>query len=137
MDLRREPERATNPRRDLPDRIRWMYRVRGLASLLSRGAGTAVTVAGYGRRRLRPGSFLLDGEMLQYVVTLYNVTWRNERSVEVLLARRFPEPVRSRQRGRDRQGPRPLRSHRPSGHGKYERAPGVDNVVDVAHLAGS
>jgi len=84
-------------------------------------------------QRVRP-SFLLDGRRYDYFWHDYNMTWRNERCVEVAIARAELAAASGR---RVLEVGNVLSHYQPVAHDivdKYERAPGVSNqdVVDLA-----
>lgn len=81
--------------------------------------------------RGRGGAFAFDGERLPYFYDRYNLTWLNERAVEVPLARRALA-----RGGRVLEVGNVLGHYGHRGHevvDKYERAPGVRNM-DVLDL---
>jgi SAM-dependent methyltransferase len=81
--------------------------------------------------RGRGGGFAFDGERLPYFYDRYNLTWLNERAVEVPLARRA-----LRRDGSVLEVGNVLAHYGHRGHevvDKYERAPGVRNM-DVLDL---
>jgi hypothetical protein len=78
-------------------------------------------------RRMRRRTFVFEGEKFPYFIHAYNTTWRNERAVEVAVARRFLELGR----GPILEVGNVLSHYFPVDHDvvdKYEAAPRVSNV---------
>jgi len=110
------------------DRARRVLRDRGIRAV-ALGAVDEVRARFELRRhrRLEPQSFVVDGVEHTQLIHLHNRTWRNERAVEVPLARAFLE---------QHEGPvlelgNVLTNYGLTGHlvvDKYERRPGVHSI---------
>lgn len=73
----------------LAERAVTHHRNGGARSVLSKGIRKVGAYCAYQVRRHNAGSFTLDGDTLTYFHHPYNATWRNERAVEIPVARRF------------------------------------------------
>jgi hypothetical protein len=114
----------------------WHYREHGLTTLVREAADHTVSFPLWlVRRPDRKGeTFEFRGRQIPYVRHYYNRAWRNERSVELALARDF---LATRQDGRILELGNVLSHYGPVTHDvldKYERSPRVINedVVDFA-----
>ena len=109
-------------------------RKEGVGATLRRAAMEVRDLAGLARYRMSGRrSFELDGRRFPIFVRHYNTTWRNERGVEISLARDF---LARHGHGRGLEIGNVLAHYGPIDHevvDKYETAPGVRNedVVDL------
>lgn len=103
-------------------------RAGGPPRLARQAVSKLVTYASYQHQRARQGrTFVLDGEEFQFFLHPYGATWRNERAIEVPLARAFLR----RQTGDGLELGNVLSHYGPVRHtvvDLYEHAPGVRNV---------
>jgi SAM-dependent methyltransferase len=100
--------------------------------VLGRIARSAIAAA----RRVRPGTFTFAGAEYRYFVHAYNVTWRNERAVELPIVLRALDEHKG---ARVLEIGNVLAHYGRGGHDvvdKYESAPGVRGV-DVVELEAS
>lgn len=110
------------------DRVRRVLRQRGAAAVVEGAADEVRARVEQSRLRRRPPrSFVVDGVRHVQLVHLYNRTWRNERAVEIPLAKAFLD----RHQGAALELGNVLANYGRCGHmvvDKYERQPGVLNV---------
>ncbi|TDV57831.1 SAM-dependent methyltransferase [Actinophytocola oryzae] len=114
--------------------VRGSIRQRGLATTVGLAATTAAGQLAFPliRARRRGEHFTFQGERLPYAVHRYNNTFRNERAVEISIAKRF---LAGSGDGRVLEVGNVLAYYGVTGHtviDRYEPAPGVlnDDIVD-------
>ncbi len=114
-------------------RVRWFVRRFGAAELVR--LPLRILAAPLVLRLLRPGRFAFRGAALSYFYHRYNVTWANERCVEVPIARSYLEQAT----GEVLEVGNVLGHYFPSRHtvlDKFEHAPGVVNADIVGYEPG-
>jgi hypothetical protein len=100
-----------------------------LRALADRASGTAIATV----RRVRPRTFTFADTEYRYFVHGYNVTWRNERAVEIPIALRLLDQAGA---GRVLEVGNVLSHYGRRGHDvvdKYESVPGVINA-DIVEM---
>ena len=114
-------------------RVRWFVRRFGAAELVR--LPLRILAAPLILRLLRPGDFMFLGERRPYFYHRYNVTWANERCVEVPVARAYLQQAQ----GDVLEVGNVLAHYFPLRHtvlDKFERAPGVVNEDIVNYAPG-
>ena len=114
-------------------RVRWFVRRFGAAELVR--LPLRILSAPLVLRLLRPGHFTFRGAALSYFYHRYNVTWANERCVEVPIARAYLEQAA----GDTLEVGNVLGHYFPVRHtvlDKFEHAPGVVNADFVGYAPG-